>query len=207
MPTLEIRDRGNKVVGKVEVGADVFERKVKPSVLHEAVVHYRASERQGTHDTKTRAQVAGTSRKPFRQKGTGRARQGDVRSPLLRKGGVVFGPHPRDYSFKMPRRKMKRALQMALSALCEEGCIVVLDELKVEEAKTKQVAALLSALGLEGKTLIYDPDDSGELALAARNLQGAKVVSGFGLTVYDLLYHDNLLTSQAGITKIDEALR
>lgn len=207
MPTLEIRDRGNKVVGKVDVGAEVFECKIKPSVLHEAVVHYQAGQRQGTHDTKTRSDVRGSSRKPFRQKGTGRARQGDRRSPLQRSGGIVFGPHPRDYSMRMPRRKMKKALQMALSALCEEGRIFVLDELKIEEAKTKHVASLLSGLELEGRTLIYDPDNSEDLALAARNLQGTKVVSGFGLTAYDLLYFDNLLTSQAGITKIDEALR
>jgi len=207
MATLEIRDRGNKVVGQVEVGAEVFERAVKPSVLHEAVLHFQAAQRQGTHDTKTRGDVRGTSRKPFRQKGTGRARQGDRRSPLQRKGGVVFGPHPRDYSFRMPRRKMKRALQMALSSLRQDGRILVVKELGISEAKTRQVAALLAGLSLEGKTLIYDPEGSADLALAARNLPGIKVVAGFGLTVYDLLYHDILLTSEAGIAKIDEALR
>lgn len=207
MPTLEIRDRGNKVVGKIEVGADVFDRAVKSSVLHEAVLHYRAAQRSGTHSTKGRGDVAGSSRKPWRQKGTGRARAGDRRSPIWRKGGVTHGPHPRDHSMRMPRTKMRRALQMALSSLQREGRICVLDELQVSEARTRQVVALLAGLDLEGKTLIYDVNASQKLELAARNLPGTKVVSGRGLSVYDLLYYDNLLTSKAGIAHIDEALR
>ena len=207
MPTLEIRDRDNKVVGKVEVGEAVFERAVKPSVLHEAVVQYQAGQRRGTHSTKGRADVRGSSRKPWRQKGTGRARAGDRRNPIWRKGGVAHGPHPRDYTQQMPRAKMRRALQMALSSLRQEGRICVLDELKIDAPRTARVAKLLSGLALEGRTLIYDAGNSSELALAARNLPNAKVVTGQGLSVYDLLYYDNLLTSKAGITKIDEALR
>jgi len=207
MATIDIRDRGNKVVGKVDVDAGVFERPVKPSVLHEAIVHLRAGARQGTHATKTRSEVAGSKRKPFRQKGTGRARAGDRRSPIWRAGGTTFGPQTRDHSTKFPRRKMKLALQMALSAKRAEDQILVLDALGIEEAKTKHVAALLSGLGLEGRTLIYDPEGDESLALAARNLPNAKVVSGRGLSVYDVLLHDNLLTSQDGITRIDEALR
>jgi large subunit ribosomal protein L4 len=207
MATIEIRDRGNKVVGTVDVDANVFERPVKPSVLHEAIVAIRNAARQGTHATKTRAQVAGSGAKPFRQKGTGRARAGDKRSPVWRHGGTTFGPQPRDYSTRFPRRKMKIALQMALSDRRAEERLFVVDSLAVEEAKTKHVVALLTGLGLEGRTLIYDPEGGEMLALAARNLPAVKVVSGRGLSVYDVLLHDNLLTSQDGIAAIEEALR
>ena len=207
MASIDVRDRGNKVVGKVDVDAGVFERAVKPSVLHEAIVHIRAGQRQGNHATKTRGEVAGSKRKPFRQKGTGRARAGDRRSPIWRHGGTTFGPQPRDHSTKFPRRKMKLALQMALSSMRAEDQIFVLDALGVDEPKTKHVAALLERARLEGRTLIYDPEGDANLALAARNLPHAKVVSGRGLSVYDLLLHDNLLTSQDGIARIDEALR
>ncbi len=207
MSTLDVRDRDNKVVGSVAVEAGAFERRIKLSVLHEAVVYVRASSRQGTHSTRTRAEVHGTKKKPFRQKGTGRARQGDRRSPLLRKGGVTFGPQPRSYAQKMPRRKMRLALQMALSSLYSEGNICVVDEIGIDEPRTRRVVELLKSLGLEGKTLIYVPEANNQLALAARNLPNTSVVSGYGLSAYDLLLHDNLLTSQAGIARISEALR
>lgn len=206
MATLEVRDRANQVIGEVEVGA-AFDRAVKPSVLHEAVVHVQAGERRGTHSTKTRAEVRGSSRKPWRQKGTGRARHGDRRSPIWRHGGVIFGPHPRDHSTRFPSTKMRRALQMALTALREDAAIVVLDDLSIDEPKTRVVAKLLADLGLEGETLIYDPEDDEILARAARNLPGVKVVTGRRLRVTDLLSHDHLLTSKAGIAAIDEALR
>ena len=207
MPTLDVRDRSNKVVGSVEVGASVFERPVKPSLLHEAVVNYRAAQRRGTHATKTRGEVQGSKRKPWRQKGSGRARVGDRRSPIWRKGGTVFGPQVRDHSTIMPRRKMRAALQMALSSKCADGQIVVLDEMALDAPKTKLMATLLAGLELSDKTLIYDPESSEEFARAARNLRNTKVVGGFGLNVYDLLLHDTLLTTKAGISQIDEALR
>ncbi len=207
MPTLDVRDRSNRVVGSVEVGAAVFARAIKPSLLHQAVVSHRASQRRGTHSTKTRAEVKGSKRKPWRQKGSGRARAGDRRSPVWRKGGVTFGPRTRDHSTSLPRRKMRTALQMALSSKCAEDRIVVLDEMALEAPKTKLVAMLLAGLELDGKILIYDPEASEEFARAARNLPNAKVVGGFGLNVYDLLLHDRLLTSKAGISQIDEALR
>ena len=208
MPTLDVRDRSNKVVGSVEVGATVFERPVKRSLLHEAVLNYQAAQRRGTHSTKTRSEVRGSKRKPWRQKGSGRARAGDRRSPIWRKGGTVFGPQVRDHSTIMPRRKMRAALQMALSSKCADGQIVVLEEMTLGAPKTKLMATLLSGLELSsGKTLIYDPENGEEIARAAQNLPNAKVVGGFGLNVYDLLLHDTLLTSKAGISQIDEALR
>ncbi len=207
MPTLDVRDRSNKVVGSVEVGAAVFARSIKPSLLHEAVVNYQNAQRRGTHSTKTRAEVRGSKRKPWRQKGSGRARVGDRRNPIWRKGGVAFGPQMRDHSTILPRRKMRTALQMALSSKCAEDQIVVLDDMSLEAPKTKLVATMLAGLELGGRTLIYDPDASEEFARAARNLPNTKVVGGFGLNVYDLLVHDTLLTSKAGISQIDEALR
>jgi large subunit ribosomal protein L4 len=206
MASIDIRD-GSKVVGKVEVGASVFERPVKRSVLHEAIVHIQAGKRRGTASTKTRSEVAGSSRKPFRQKGTGRARAGDRRSPIWRHGGITHGPKPRDHSTRFPRTKMRRALQMALSSKLQEGQIFVVEELSLDEPRTKQMQAVLTGLGISGRTLIYLPEEDATIALAARNLPGAKVVTGFGLNVYDLLYFDNLLTSKAGIGRIDEALR
>lgn len=207
MPSLDIKDRSNKVVDKVDLCTEVFERPVKRSVLHEAVVHHQAGQRQGTHSTKTRAEVSGSSRKPWRQKGTGRARVGDRRSPIWRHGGTTFGPQPRDHSTKFPRNKMRRALQMALSAKLADEKIFVIDELTVDGPKTKQVAQLLAGLGVEGRTLIYVPEASGDLELATRNIANAKLVTGRGLNVYDLLYFDNLLTTRAGIGQIDEGLR
>lgn len=207
MATIPVRDSSNQAVGEVQVNDGVFDRAVRRSLLHEAVVEYQANQRQGTHSTKTRAEVRGGGRKPWRQKGTGRARHGSIRSPIWRKGGSVFGPHPRDYGYSIGRRKQKHALQMALTVKRQEDRIVVVDSLELEEAKTRRVATLLKALELEGRVLIYDPAADEKLARAARNIPGVSVISGFGLSVYGLLWHDWLLTSEAGIQRIDEALR
>lgn len=206
MATLDIKDRGNEVVDSVDVRSEIFERPLKKSVLHEAVTHHRAGQRAGTHSTKTRAEVIGSSRKPWRQKGTGRARHGDKRSPIWRHGGITFGPKPRDHSTRFPRTKMRRALQMALSAKYAEGRIFVLDELGVEEPKTRRMASLLGGLDLEGRTLIFVPEADDNLVLATRNLPDVKLVTGHGLNVYDLIYFDNLLTTREGIAQIDEGL-
>ncbi len=206
MPTIQVRDRNNKPVGEVEVTASVFDRNVKRSLLHEAVVHYRAGQRQGTHKTKGRAEVSGGGRKPWRQKGTGRARVGSTRSPIWRKGGVVFGPQPRDYSYRLGSKKQRHALQMALTVKQRDEQIVVVESIEIEAPKTKEVAKMLAGLGLEGRVLIYDVSADEGLARAARNLPGVTVSRGFGLNVYDLLLHDWLLTSREGIERLSEAL-
>ncbi len=206
MPTIQVRDRNNKPVGEVEVTASVFDRNVKRSLLHEAVVHYRAGQRQGTHKTKGRAEVSGGGRKPWRQKGTGRARVGSIRSPIWRKGGVVFGPQPRDYSYRLGSKKQRHALQMALTVKQRDEQIVVVESIEIEAPKTKEVAKMLAGLGLEGRVLIYDVSADEGLARAARNLPGVTVSRGFGLNVYDLLLHDWLLTSREGIERLSEAL-
>ena len=207
MATIQVRDQKNASIGEVQVADKVFGRQVRRSLLHEAVVQDQARERQGTHKTLRRGEVSGGGRKPWRQKGTGRARVGSTRTPLWRKGGTVFGPQPRDYSFSIGRKKQRHALQMALTVKQNDGQIVVLDSLAIEAPKTKHVASLLSGLELNGRVLIYEPEGGEEFQRAARNIPGVKVIGGYGLTVYDLLLHDWLLTSKAGIERIDEALR
>jgi large subunit ribosomal protein L4 len=207
MPTIPVRDRNNKSVGEVEVASSVFDRNVKRSLLHEAVVQYRAGTRQGTHSTKDRSEVSGGGRKPWRQKGTGRARVGSTRNPIWRKGGVAFGPKPRDYSYSIGRQKQRHALQMALTVKQRDEQIVVVDSLDIEAPKTKEVVKMLAGLELDGRVLIYDPTGSEELQRAARNIPGVTVAQSFGLNVYDLLLHDWLLTSTAGIERISEALK
>jgi len=207
MATIQVKDKKNASIGEVEVADAVFGRAVRRSLLHEAVVQDHARARQGTHKTLRRGEVSGGGRKPWRQKGTGRARVGSTRTPLWRKGGTVFGPQPRDYSFAIGRRKHKHALRMALTVKQNDNQIVVVDSLEIEAPKTKHVAALLAGLELGGRVLIYDPEGAEGFQRAARNIPTVKVVSGYGLTVYDLLLHDWLLTSKAGIERIDEALR
>lgn len=207
MASIKIKDQSNKAVGEVELAASVFERNVRRSLLHEAVVHYQASVRQGTHSTKGKAEISGGGRKPWRQKGTGRARVGSSRNPIWRKGGIVFGPKPRDYSYRFGRKKQRHALQMALTVKQQEDQIIVVDSLDIAAPKTKEVAKLIQSLGLEGKVLIYDIEANESLELAARNLPGVSISHSLGLNVYDLLLHDWLLTTEAGIAQINEALK
>ena len=207
MPTIPVRDRDNNPVGEVEVKASIFGRNVKRTLLHEAVVHYQAGQRQGTHKTKDRSEVSGDARKPWRQKGTGRARVGSTRNPIWRKGGVAFGPQPRNYSYRLGSNKQRHALQMALTVKQRDEQIVVVDTLEIEVPKTKEVAKMLTGFGLDGKVLIYDISASGELARAARNIPGVTVTHGFGLSVYDLLLHDWLLISREGIERLSEVLQ
>ncbi|HEX9700555.1 MAG TPA: 50S ribosomal protein L4 [Acidobacteriota bacterium] len=207
MPTIPVRDHDNKPVGEVDVAPQVFDRNVRRSLLHEAVVRHRAGLRQGTHATKDRGAVSGGGRKPWRQKGTGRARVGSSRNPIWRHGGIVFGPQPRDYSYRFGRTKQRHALQMALTVKQRDEQIVVLDSLEIAAPKTKEVAKMIAGLKLQGRVLIYDPDSSEQLARAARNIPGVTVISGYGLNVYDLLLHDWLLTSKVGIERISEALQ
>ena len=207
MPTIPVRDRNNKPVGEVEVTAEVFDRNVKRSLLHEAVVHYRAGLRQGTHKAKGKGEISGGGRKPWRQKGTGRARVGSSRNPIWRTGGVVFAKQPRDHSYRIGRQKQRHALQMALTVKQRDEQIIVVDSLELEAPKTKEVVKMLAGLALEGRVLIYDIESNEDLVRAARNIPGVSVAHGFGLNVYQLLLHDWLLTTRAGIERISEALK
>jgi large subunit ribosomal protein L4 len=182
-------------------------------LLYEAVKQNRAAARRGTHSTKNRAQVAGSGRKPWRQKGTGRAQVGSVRTPLWRHGGTVFGPTPRDHSFRMPRKARAAALRSALSQRVSEGALKVVDAIKIETRAdgerarlTKQLTAILERLGVAGKALIVDAQPSAALVLSGRNIPTLKVVDESHLSVYDVLDCRTLIVSQAALNKLEDRL-
>src|SRR5437764_1974816 len=156
MPTMDVKDWNNQTVGSVDLPDEIFAYPYKEHLIHEAVRNYLASLRQGTHKTKTRSEVSGSGKKPFRQKGTGRARQGGNRPPIHRHGGTVFGPQPRDYSYKMNAKEKKAALKSALSQRVKEGKFVLISDLNVDEGKTNAVAKKFAGIGVEGKALLVD---------------------------------------------------
>src|SRR5512145_3127502 len=156
MATVDIKNLKNEVVGKLDLADEVFSGPINEGLLHDAVKQYLASQRAGTHKTKTRAEVAGSGKKPWRQKGTGRARVGEIRNPLWRKGGTVFGPQPRSYAYDLPRKVRRGALRAAIAQKISDGAVVVVDRLEAGERKTKETAAMLKRLGATGKTLVID---------------------------------------------------
>src|ERR1041384_3366616 len=169
MPTIDVKDWNNKKVGSVDLPEEIFSYPYKEHLVHEAVRNYLAGLRQGTHKIKNRSEVSGSGKKPFRQKGTGRARQGGNRPPIHRHGGTVFGPVPRDYSYKMNTKEKKAALKSALSQRVKEGKFVVVSDMSVEEAKTKSFAAKVAGIGVDGKALLVDTVENTNAFLAARN--------------------------------------
>jgi large subunit ribosomal protein L4 len=182
-------------VGELEVAGSVFGRQGDNSLLHEAVRMQLANRRAGTASTKTRGLISGGGRKPWRQKGTGRARAGSVRSPLWRHGGTIFGPQPRDYSYKIPKRAWRRALCLALSDRAADGKLIVAQSLELPEAKTKAAKAMLDALGLKHALIVLGEGEEGFFR-AARNLAAHKVLPAVGLNVYDVLNYDEILMSE-----------
>lgn len=206
MPELEVRDKNNNMVEKISLSNDVFGLKVKESLMHEAVVNFLANQRQGTHATKTRGLVSGGGKKPWRQKHTGRARAGSIRSPLWKGGGIVFGPHPRDYSYKLPKRKKRLALMGALSKKLNDGEVVVINDLSIEKPKTKEMITILKNLGLIDKSvLIVVPEKNDNILLSARNIPNVNVTRADDLNIYDVLIHDMLLLTKDAVTKIEES--
>jgi large subunit ribosomal protein L4 len=206
MPTIDIKDWNNKKVGSVDLPEAIFAYPYKEHLIHEAVRNYLASLRQGTHKIKNRSEVSGSGKKPFRQKGTGRARQGGNRPPTHRHGGTVFGPTPRDYSYKMNAKEKKNALKSALSQRVKEGKIVLLNDLAVDEAKTKALAARVASLGLEGKTLFVDSLDNTNLLLASRNNPKVALVDASNVNVYDVVNSRYIVLSQAALQRLTETL-
>jgi len=176
------------------------------SVLFEAIVMQRASLRQGTHKTKVRSEVAGGGRKPWRQKGTGRARQGSIRSPQWRGGGTVFGPTPRSYSYKLPKKVRRLAIKSALSSKVLEENILVLETLTFDAPKTKEFKSVLGGLSVEKKALIVTADLDENVALSARNIPGVTVVTADGINVLDVVNHDKLIMTKAAVEKVEEVL-
>lgn len=207
MPAVDILDANRKKAGQMELADEIFGVQPNRGLVHEALVMQRANARQGTANTKTRHFVSGGGVKPYRQKGTGRARAGSIRSPLFRKGGVIFGPHSRDYSYSMPKKAARLAMASVLSAKLAAGELIVVDSLALSEAKTKQAAALLSGLNIAGKTVILTTGEDRSIYLAARNIPGVTVCRVENVNVYDLLAHKNLLTDKAAIEKLQEVLK
>lgn len=206
MPIVDVFDLNNAKVGSVELADKVFGAEVNEALLYEAVRHYMACQRRGTHATKERGSVRGSGKKLWRQKGTGRARMGSIRSPLWRHGGTVHGPQPRDYSYRLPRKMQLGALRSALSAKLRDGELKVIREFSFAEPKTKQVAAVLSKLEAVKRSLVVDVAGNRNLELGARNLPGVKMVVTKDVTTYDLLGAKHVLLSEAAAKKLSEAL-
>ncbi|MGD1009690.1 MAG: 50S ribosomal protein L4 [Candidatus Aminicenantales bacterium] len=206
MGKLQVFDKSGKPAAEVDMPESVFAYPDKGHLVYEAVVNYRANQRQGTAATKTRANVAGGGRKPWRQKGTGRARAGSTRSPLWKKGGTVFGPQPRDYSYELPKKARRNALRSALSRKLADSLILVLSELDIKEPKTKEAAALLKAFHLDS-ALFVDSHENTNLFLSVRNLPKVKAVDVRTLNVYDVLNYKWLVFSQRALESAMERLK
>jgi large subunit ribosomal protein L4 len=205
-PKVPVVNAANETVREIQLSPTVFAANVSDHLVYEAVKQYRAGARRGTHMTKNRALVAGSGRKPWRQKGTGRARAGETRNPLWRHGGTVFGPQPRDYSYPMPRKARAAALRSALTRRLQEGALKVVEAFAVDAPKTKHLKGLLLKLGVSGKALVVDHEPADALVLSGRNLPGVKVVEESHLTAYDVLDCAHLLLSQEALDKLEERL-
>ncbi len=204
--TLDIVDSKNKKVGSLDVKDEVFGAKVNTNLIWESVVHQNASERRGTHATKTRGLVRGSGRKPWRQKGTGRARVGEVRSPLWRTGGTVFGPQPRSYGYALPKKVSRGALRAAVAQRMQAGALVVVNELALAEMKTKLAVELLEGLGANGKTLLVDVKPNENLLRSVRNLPAITIVATQSLTARDVVDAQRLVVTKAAIERLQEVL-
>ena len=205
MPVIDVQNITGKQISQVELADDVFNVPVKSSVLHEVVTMQLANRRAGTAAVKHRSDVRGSGRKLFRQKGTGRARRGNIKSPLLRGGGVVFGPDQRDYSYKPPKKVRKLALKMALSSKLRENELVVLDQFELDEIKTKKFVDVLKVLKLESALIVTDKHND-HLELSSRNVPDVKVLRNEGLNVYDILKHRMLVLLEPAVKNIEGRL-
>ena len=204
MPVVDIIDVKNNKVGEAQLAEEVFGVEIKPYLISEVVKMQLANRRRGTACTKNRSAVRGGGRKPWRQKGTGRARAGTIRSPLWRGGGTVFGPLPRDYSYKVPKKVRKNALKSALSQKLKENKLIIVDSISLESIKTKNFVSLMKNLQVNS-ALIIDQDNL-NLKLSARNVPKFKVLNPEGLNVYDILLHDYLILTQSSVGEIERRL-
>lgn len=206
MQKVQVFDSSGNKIKEINAPKDIFSAPVNEHLLHEAVVNYRANQRQGTASTKTRAMVRGGGRKPWRQKGTGRARAGSIRSPLWRKGGVTFGPSLRDYSYQLPKKVRRSALKSALASKLAEKQLIVVESLKLKEPKTKEGIKLLESLNLRS-ALVIDSHENKNLILALRNVPRIKAVDHNQVNVYDILNHEKLVFSQQAFDSLMERLK
>lgn len=205
MPIVDILNIENKKVGTADLNDSIFAGRVKEDLFYEIVKMQMANKRSGTASTKTRANVSGGGVKPWKQKGTGRARAGSIRSPLWRHGGVVFGPHPRDYSYKVPKKVAKAALMSGLALKVKEGKLKVLDTILLKEPKTKDVLGILKKID-STRGLIIIEGANPNLELAARNLKDFKLLNVKGLNVFDLLHYDDLIITKTAIEQLERNL-
>ncbi|OGR05487.1 MAG: 50S ribosomal protein L4 [Deltaproteobacteria bacterium RIFOXYD12_FULL_53_23] len=205
MAVTEIYNVDNVKVGDLELNDNLFAVPVNPHIIHEIVRMQRAARRAGTACTKTRTEVRGGGKKPWKQKGTGRARAGSTTSPLWRGGGVVFGPKPRDYSFKLPKKVKKLGLRMALSSRFSDNLMLVLDNFKIDEIKTKKFLGVMNNLKIDN-ALIVIPERDDHLERSSRNVHGFKVIPTAGLNVYDILLHKHIVLLQPCIGQLEERL-
>ena len=205
MSTVTLYDKEGEDVGQIELKAEIFERQVNVPVMHQAVRVYLASQRRGSHDVKSRAEVSGGGKKPWRQKGTGRASFGSSRNPVWRKGGVAFGPTPRSHGITMPKKMRRLALLSALSSKAMDGDIVVVEELDFATPKTKELARVLANIKAPNALMVLDSGNE-NIILSARNLPGVNTVSVSGLNTYKVLYNEKLVLTCSSLALIEEVL-
>ncbi len=206
MAEIEVKNLANEVVGKLELSDAVFKAEFNQPLIWEAVKHYNDSLRVGTASTKVRGEVSGSGKKLWRQKGTGRARIGSIRSPIWRHGGTVHGPKPRSYSYRFPRKKLQGAMRSALSAKLSENSVMVVDAFPLTSHKTRDFKKILANLGFTGKVLLVESGENKNLSLSSRNLPKVKLVPGTGVNIFDVVNSNTLLFSRDSILQMQEVL-
>jgi large subunit ribosomal protein L4 len=203
---IDVVNSNKETVGSFDLKDELFGGRVKTDLIWEAVVQENAAERRGTHATKNRALVSGSGKKPWRQKGTGRARVGEIRNPLWRKGGTVFGPQPRSYEYALPKKVKRGALRAALAQKLSDGALIVVDKLEATERKTKATAAMLKTLGATGKTLLIDVNHDEAFTLSARNIAGVKLVPSARVTARDVIDTSRVIATREALEQLQNAL-
>ena len=204
MPKVDVLDIKGKKVSDIELADSVFGIEPNEGIVHSVLVNYLANQRQGTQSTKTRAEVRGGGRKPWRQKGTGRARQGSIRAPQWIKGGIALGPKPRSYRYRVNKKERRLAMKSVLSSKVIEKELTVVDKLELKEIKTKTMVKALSDLKVEGKTLIILPEKNQNVLMSARNIEGVKVIEANTINIFDLLHYTNLILPVDTVKKLEE---
>ena len=203
---IDVVNQQNEKIGSLDLRDEVFGGRVKTDLIHESVVRANAAERRGTHATKNRALVSGSGKKPWRQKGTGRARVGEIRNPLWRKGGTVFGPQPRSYEYQLPKKVERGALKAALAQKMQDGALVVVDALSAGEVKTKAAAEMLKRLGVTGKAVLIDVALDDNLAKSVRNIAGVQFVRSARVTARDVMDARRVVATRGALEKLQDAL-
>ena len=204
--TIDVVNAENKKVGSIDLKDEVFGGRIKGDLIHESVVRANAAERRGTHMTKNRALVSGSGKKPWRQKGTGRARVGEIRNPLWRKGGTVFGPTPRSYEYQLPKKVEKGALRAALMEKLHQGSLIVIDELTASDVKTKAAAGVLKTIGVTGKAVLVDAQLDEKFAKSVRNIDGVSLLQSNRVTARDVANTRQVVLTRAAVEKLEAAL-